>query len=84
MRVSLGNKNIIPTMHSSKAKIKNRTSKYSSPTVLSVKARARGLAGLAPTNFIKPNQKNTRNTENLANGTNVLLKNAISRKSKAR
>lgn len=56
-------------------------SKYCVPTVFATKACASGLAGLKPSNFINPNQKNIRKIENLATGIKVLLKNAMSFKS---
>jgi hypothetical protein len=48
---------------------------------LAVKASANGLAGLNPSIFMNPNQKNTKKIEKRANGMNVRLKKAISLRS---
>jgi hypothetical protein len=71
----------MPTIHSSKAITINKVSKYCMPTVLAVRASARGLAGLAPTSLRNPNQKKIRKIDTLATGSKLRLKNAISCKS---
>lgn len=81
IRVILGNRNNIPTMHSITARMINSSSKNCIPTVFAVSASANGLAGLNPNNLINPNQKKTMKIDIRATGTNVRLKNAITRRS---
>lgn len=64
-------------MHSKSASTINKKSKYWRPTVLSIKALASGLAGLAPTSFKKPNQKNTKNTAKRSKGIYIRPKKSI-------
>lgn len=65
-RTAFGNKKSMPIIHSSNAIMMNNVEKYCNPTVLAVKASAKGLAGLKPSSFIKPNQKNITKSEILA------------------
>lgn len=80
-RVAFGIKNRIPITHSTAASSIKSASKYSIPTVLAVSASASGLAGLMPSSFMSPNQKNMRNRETRATGLKVRWKKSINRTS---